>query len=76
MMTAQDPGLRKCGVWTVHSEFEGRPMLRAFCKTKLEADAMIAQLNREEMGADHWLVELTQNELEDFKNAGMLPPEF
>jgi hypothetical protein len=76
MMTAEDPGLQKCGVWTVHSDTEGRPMLRGFAKSKPEAEALLAKLKADEQEAEFWLVELTHNELEDFKQFGMLPAEF
>ncbi len=78
MATVSDPAA-KSGIWTVHSEFESRPMLRGFTKTKAEAETLMATLKAEDPDAaksEYWLIELSNGALEDFRNFGMLPPGF
>ncbi len=71
-----DPDSSSSGIWTVHSEADGRPGLRGFAKTKAEAETLMARLKHddENAGAEYWLIELSNNQLEDFKDAGMVPP--
>lgn len=79
MMAAVNDPAAKSGIWTVHSEFENRPMLRGFTKTKAEAEQLMAQLKAEDQDADkseYWLIELSNGALEDFRRFGMLPPGF
>lgn len=69
----------KSGIWTVHSEFEKRPMLRGFAKSKAEAEQLMATLKKEDPDAaqtEYWLIELSRGALEDFRNFGMLPPGY
>lgn len=63
------------GIWTVHSEADGRPGLRAFAKSKAEAESLMAQLKVDDDNAavEYWLIELSNNQLEDFRDAGMVP---
>lgn len=79
MNTSQNPQrdpTAKCGVWTVHSEFEKRPMLRGFAKTKAEAESKMSALKHDDPESEYWLVELTWGELQDFREVGMLPAGF
>lgn len=69
----------KCGVWTVHSEFEARPTLRGFAKTKAEAEALMETMKSKDSDAHktkYWVLEITHGELDDFRNFAMLPPGF
>lgn len=69
----------KSGVWSVHSETDNRPTLRGFAKTRAEAEAMMAKLKAEDADADkteYWVYELPLGSLQDFRDAGMLPPGF
>ena len=69
----------KCGIWTVHSETDSRPVLRGFAKSKSEAEELLNKLKGEDADADkteYWLLELSRGELEDFRQFGMLPPGF
>jgi len=70
---ATDAGLT--GIWTVHSEADGRPGLRGFAKSKAEAETLMAQLKLDDANAaaEYWLIELSENALEDFRDAGMVP---
>jgi hypothetical protein len=63
------------GIWTVHSEAGGMPGLRGFAKTKADADALMARVQHldADAGTKYWLLELTIDELEDFREAGILP---
>lgn len=75
MATVNDPAA-KSGIWTVHSEFESRPMLRGFAKTKAEAETLMATLKSEDADSaksEYWLIELSNGALEDFRRFGMLP---
>lgn len=75
---AQDPTAMS-GIWTVHSSFEDRPMLRGFARTKTDAEKLMADLQQEDADAaatEYWLLELSKGELADFRDAGMLPPNF
>lgn len=76
--TSADTGSSSSGIWTVHSEADGRPGLRGFAKSKAEAEALLASLKADDdnASAEYWLIELSNNQLEDFKDAGMLPPGF
>ena len=70
---------KKCGVWTVHSETDGRPRLRGFAKTRPEAEKVLLGLKAEDADAamtEYWVLEITKGELEDFRNFGMLPPGY
>ena len=66
------------GVWTVHSESDGRPGLRGFSKSKAEAEVLMASLKVADADAatEYWLIELSHRQLEDFRAAGMLPPGY
>ena len=63
------------GIWTVHSEADGRPGLRGFAKSKAEAETLMARLKHDDANAaaEYWLIELSENALEDFRDAGMVP---
>lgn len=76
--TSADTGSLSSGIWTVHSEADGRPGLRGFAKSKAEAEALMASLKADDdnASAEYWLIELSNNQLEDFKDAGMVPPGF
>ena len=63
----------KCGVWTIHSEIESRPMLRGFAKTRAEAETQMGELKKVDPEPEYWLIELTWGELRDFRDHGMLP---
>jgi hypothetical protein len=70
---------QKCGVWTVHSEFEGRPTLRGFAKNRPDAEQLLAKLKGNDADAkitEYWVLEITNGELADFRNFGMLPPGY
>lgn len=70
---------QKSGVWTVHSEYEGRPTLRGFAKTKNEAEQMLSKLKQgDSVGAmtEYWVLEISAGELDDFRHYGMLPAGF
>ena len=71
-----DRGSSPSGIWTVHSEADGRPGLRGFAKTKAEAEALLAQLKADDdnASAEYWLLELSHDQLDDFREAGMVPP--
>ena len=73
--TTEATGSTLTGIWTVHSEADGRPGLRAFAKSKAEAEGLMAQLKVEDdnAAAEYWLIELSNNQLEDFRDAGMVP---
>lgn len=78
-MSASPNYEEKSGIWTVHSEFEKRPSLRGFRKTKAEAEKLMAELKAEDpdsASTEYWLIELTHGALEDFRSFGMLPPGF
>ena len=78
-MSASPNTEEKSGIWTVHSEFEKRPSLRGFTKTKAEAEKLMATLKAEDPDsakAEYWLIELSVGALEDFRSFGMLPPGF
>lgn len=74
--TSASTGSSSSGIWTVHSEADGRPGLRGFAKTKAEAETLMARLKHddENAAAEYWLIELSNNQLEDFRDAGMVPP--
>ena len=66
----------KSGGWTVHGEVGGRPSLRGFARTKVEAERLMATLEGEDAAdakSEYWLIELTRGALEDFRSFGMLP---
>jgi hypothetical protein len=73
--SSQDPKA-PCGIWTLHSEIENRPMLRGFAKTKADAEKRMKELSADEPDSKFWLIELTHGELQDFRDYGMLPPGF
>jgi len=63
------------GIWSVHSERDNKPMLRGFSKTETSANDLLKTLRAEDNDADeteYWVLELTENEVADFSNAGML----
>jgi hypothetical protein len=74
--TSAVSGSASSGIWTVHSEADGRPGLRGFAKTKAEAEALLASLKSDDDDprAEYWLIELSRDQLEDFKEAGLVPP--
>ncbi len=76
--TSAVSGSTSSGIWTVHSEADGRPALRGFAKTKAEAEALLASLKSDDDDprAEYWLIELSRDQLEDFKEAGLVPPGF
>jgi hypothetical protein len=78
-MVAASTWEQKCGVWTVHSEREGRPTLRGFAKSKADAEALLAKLKDDDADAamtEYWVLEITAGELDDFRQFGMLPPGY
>ncbi len=73
--SAEKPSAGSSGIWTVHSETDGKPGLRSFAKSKLEAETAMARLKADDQDAraEYWLVELSDNDLADFRAAGMVP---
>ncbi len=70
---------KKCGVWTVHSERESHPTLRGFARSKGEAETLMNKLKGGDADAgitEYWVLEITNGELDDFRQFGMLPPGF
>lgn len=65
------------GIWTVHSETDGRPGLRGFATSQAEAEQLLSKLKTDDgeraAATEYWLLELDVNQLEDFRDAGMVP---
>ncbi len=76
MSSATAPtGSTPSGIWTVHSETGGKPGLRAFARTKAEAERLMAgfKIGDEDAAAQYWVIELTNDQLGDFRDAGLVP---
>lgn len=64
--------------WGVHSEKDGKPVLRAWAPSEAEANALIEQIKAAD--ADHpddeyFVTELSERSVRMFKDSGFIPAD-
>lgn len=65
-------------LWSVHSETDGRPMMRAWAKTEAEANELLQELKRSDEDSEktqYWVLQLTKGDVLDFKASGFIPAD-
>ncbi len=65
-------------LWSVHSETEGMPMMRAWSKSEAEAEELLRQLKQSDEDSDktrYWVLQLSKGEELDFKASGFIPDD-
>lgn len=65
-------------LWSVHSETDGMPMMRAWAKSESEAKGVLEELKASDEDAaktDYWVLRLTNHEVSQFKASGFIPDD-
>jgi hypothetical protein len=62
-------------LWSVHSSKDERPVMRAWAKTKAEAERLMQDLQRQDGGREdaYWLLELDGKAIAKYQAMGMIP---
>jgi hypothetical protein len=66
----------KSHLWIVSSSRE-RPLMRAWARSQPEADALAAELKRNDVEPDdaYWVEPMTQRDYDLYKSMGLLPED-
>jgi hypothetical protein len=76
--TSKDPHEELSALWSVHSETEGQPMMRAWTKSEAEAEAELEKLKASDEDAsktEYWVMQLTTGDVNNFKASGFIPED-
>jgi hypothetical protein len=63
-------------LWSVHSETDGMPVIRAWTRSEAEAQSVLEELKASDEDAaktQYWVLRLTHGEVEQFKASGFIP---
>ena len=74
----EDAAVQPSNLWSVHSEAEGRPYIRAWAKSEAEATQKMAELKARDPNAAknrYFLVRLTRGQVEGLKQTGFIPKD-
>ncbi|MFZ9886242.1 MAG: hypothetical protein ACO3JL_01965 [Myxococcota bacterium] len=75
---AQDDPHAPSHLWSVHSETDGMPVMRAWSPSEEAAKATLADLRSGDPTADkttYWVLQLTRHEVAQFKASGFIPED-
>lgn len=76
--TVKDPHEELSNLWSVHSETDGQPMMRAWTRTEAEANEELNKLKASDEDAaktEYWVMQLTQGDVNNFKASGFIPDD-
>jgi hypothetical protein len=65
-------------LWSVHSEMDDQPMIRAWCKSEEEANKLLTEMKGadEEAGkTEYWVMQLSNLDVQNFKASGFIPED-
>lgn len=64
-------------VWAIHSDTDGRPLLRGWAHGESAARQKLEEIKSGDgvQDARYWVSQLEQNQLEALKGSGILPPD-
>lgn len=65
-------------LWSVHSETDGMPMMRAWAKSEADANTVLEELKSSDEDAaktEYWVLQLTNGEVSQFKASGFIPDD-
>ncbi len=64
-------------LWSVHSESDGMPMMRAWARSEDEAKTVLEELKSadDDASAEYWVLQLTHGEVAQFKASGFIPED-
>lgn len=74
----QDDTHEPSHLWSVHSETDGMPMMRAWAKSEAEAKALLEEMKSSDEDAaktEYWVLPLTKGEVSQFKASGFIPTD-
>jgi hypothetical protein len=75
---SEDQLLEPSHLWSVHSETDEQPMMRAWCKSEDEANKLLAQMKSDDEQADkteYWVMQLSNLDMMNFKASGFIPED-
>lgn len=81
-MNQEDPN-ELSPLWSVHSDEGGMPMMRAWAKSEDEAKALLEEIKAADEAsprspdekADYWVLQLSLEEVSQFKASGFIPDD-
>ncbi|MEE2901205.1 MAG: hypothetical protein VYC39_02700 [Myxococcota bacterium] len=59
--------------WAIHGKRDGNPWMCGWSKSEESANAEKNRLQKAEADAEFWVMQMTEDELETFKAAGLSP---
>lgn len=65
-------------LWSVHSETDGMPVIRAWARSEAEAKTVLEELKGSDEDAQkttYWVLQLTNGEVSQFKASGFIPDD-
>lgn len=65
-------------LWSVHSETDGMPVMRAWARSEDEAKTVLEELKASDEDAaktEYWVLQLTNGEVSQFKASGFIPAD-
>lgn len=81
-MNQEDPN-ELSPLWSVHSDTDGRPMMRAWAKSEDAAKALLEEIKADDEASpgaadektDYWVLQLSLEEVAQFKASGFIPDD-
>ncbi len=75
METAMENQPVMTDVWAIHSDSDGRPMMRGWARGEASAKARLEEIRNGDGVKDerYWVSRLEQNQLEALQGSGLIP---
>lgn len=63
--------------WGIHSEKDGKPVIRAWAKSEAEANALVAKIKAGDPTPEdeYWVTPLSERSVAMFKDSGFIPAD-